>query len=380
MQVMPSVLQQIAYAHATCYLSLFEKLTTIGVLLLFVDLRLSSRLRSLIEIFVKPSAVVSACYVASLATLIDMCQIPTVIINHLLRVHYLQRVERWPHWWFDFTIARLTYLVIACAILAALRALIVYTGRRWWLYAWSFLVIYSLGAAYVNAERTVETFGSDAVVDQRPELKQAVVELIAHSGVHISPQQIVDSGQKGGYFIAKTSILWGSKRVVVAHDAVEGMPSPSILFAVAHELGHGGLLEQFKGCLVTAGVWLVCFFLASIMIGASLVSAGMRWDIRGAKDCASLPLFVLSLLCMLACARLLINAYQRHEELRVDRIAVESLKGIVPNPRNIAAHFFEELIRAGSVDPAPNWLVKIWCCDDPPVQERIARLEPKLRE
>jgi STE24 endopeptidase len=377
---MPSVLQQIAYAHATCYLSLFQKLFTIGVLLLFVELRLSSRLRSLIETFWKPSPLASACYVATLATLIDICQAPTVIINHLLRAHYLQRAESWPQWWCDFTVARLTYLAMACAILAALRALIVYSGRRWWLYAWSLLVVYSLGVAYVNAERTVEAFGSAALVDQRPELKHAIVELIAHSGVQISPEQIVDSGHKGGYFIAKTSILWGSKRVVVAHDAVEGMPSPSILFAVAHELGHGGLLDQFRGCLVIAVVWLFCFWLASIMISASLVSSGIRWDIRGAKDCASLPLFALSLLCMLACARPIIFAYQRHEELRVDRSAIESLKGIVPNPRKIAAQFFEELIRAGSVDPAPNWIVKIWCCDDPPVQERIARLEPKLRE
>jgi len=69
---------------------------------------------------------------------------------------------------------------------------------------------------------------------------------------------------------------------------------------------------------------------------------GAQWGIRDLQDWASLPvlLFVITLLAFLATP--VFNGVSRHFEHEADRYGLEVIHGIVDNPNQVAAHYFQK--------------------------------------
>jgi Zn-dependent protease with chaperone function len=98
---------------------------------------------------------------------------------------------------------------------------------------------------------------------------------------------------------------------------------------------------------------------------------GAQWSIRSLQDWASLPalLFLITTLAFLATPAF--NAVSRHFEQEADRYGLEVNHGIVPNPNQVAAHYFEKSGEMNLADPDPSTFDKIWFFDHPTRPERV---------
>ena len=88
-------------------------------------------------------------------------------------------------------------------------------------------------------------------------------------------------------------------------------------------------------------------------------------------DWTSFParFFLLNLLAFLATPAF--NAVGCHFEHEADRYGLEVIHGVVANPHQVAAKYFEKSGEVNLSDPAPNWFVKTWFYDHPTRPERI---------
>ena len=89
------------------------------------------------------------------------------------------------------------------------------------------------------------------------------------------------------------------------------------------------------------------------------------------QDWASLPvlLFVITALAFLATPAF--NGVSRHFEHEADRYGLEVIHGIVANPNQVAAHYFEKSGEKNLADPDPSTFDKVWFFDHPTRPERV---------
>jgi len=162
-----------------------------------------------------------------------------------------------------------------------------------------------------------------------------------------------------------------SKRVVVWDNTIAKATVPETLFVFGHEMGHYVLLHIPKEIAIDEAILLFLLYLGYRLAHWMLARWETQWDIRGLDDWASLPalLFLITLLAFLATPAF--NAVSRHFEHEADRYGMEVIHGIVANPNQVAAHYFEKSGEMNLADPDPNWFTKAWFYDHPTRPERV---------
>jgi Zn-dependent protease with chaperone function len=136
-------------------------------------------------------------------------------------------------------------------------------------------------------------------------------------------------------------------------------------------MGHYVLHHIPKEIAIDATILLFLLYLGYRLANGMLARWGTQWGIRDLQDLASLPLllFVITLLAFLATP--LFNGVSRHFEHEADRYGLEVIHGIVDNPNQIAAQYFEKSGEKNLADPDPSTFIKIWFFDHPTRPERV---------
>ena len=149
-----------------------------------------------------------------------------------------------------------------------------------------------------------------------------------------------------------------SKRVVVWDNTIAKATVPETLFVFGHEMGHYVLLHIPKEFAIDATILLILLYLGFRLAQWMLARWGKQWAIRDSGDWASLPalLLLISLLAFLATP--IFNGVSRHFEHEADRYGLEVIHGIVADPNQVAAHYFEKSGEMNLSDPDPNWFTK----------------------
>jgi Zn-dependent protease with chaperone function len=162
-----------------------------------------------------------------------------------------------------------------------------------------------------------------------------------------------------------------SKRVVVWDNTIANATVPETLFVFGHEMGHYVLLHIPKEIAIDATILLFLLYLSYRLSNGMLARWGAQWGIRDLQDWASLPalLFVITLLAFLATP--VFNGVSRHFEHEADRYGLEVIHGIVPDPNQVAAHYFQKSGQKNLSDPDPSTFIKVWFFDHPTRPERV---------
>ncbi len=162
-----------------------------------------------------------------------------------------------------------------------------------------------------------------------------------------------------------------SKRVVVWDNTIAKATVPETLFVFGHEMGHYVLLHIPKEITIFAVILLVLLYIGYRLSNWMLSRFGTQWGVRDLQDWASLPalIFVITLLAFFATP--VFNAVSRHFEHEADRYGLEVIHGIVADPNQVAAHYFEKSGEKNLSDPDPSPFIKAWFFDHPTRPERV---------
>ena len=198
-----------------------------------------------------------------------------------------------------------------------------------------------------------------------PELRDAVLELAAATGVPVREVLVADASKRTTKLNAYVSGLGATRRVVLYDTLVDTATTPEVLTVVAHELGHRRYRHVALGTVIGMAGAAVFVLLLWVLLSVEAVLEAI--DASGAGDARVVPFVLLvgSVLGLIVAP--LQAALSRRWEYASDRFAVEQTGDL---PAFEAA--FGRLSEANLPDPKPPRLVYLWLFSHPTVEERVA--------
>jgi STE24 endopeptidase len=368
------------YARAKAYSNTryrhFFVNTLYGFLLLLILLRwrLAPALRDLAE-QVSPRRFVQLIIFAPLILLtIAVLGIPSDIWDQSLDRAFGLSVQPWPAWYGDWITNQIITLILGTVLVGILYAIIRRSPHRWWFYFWLASLPVLLAVFFLKplvVDPLFYTF--KPLAGAEPALVSEIQKVTGRGGIAIPANRmfVMNASAKTTELDAYVTGFGASKRVVVWDTMIAKATTPETLFVFGHEMGHYVLLHLAKGIVCAETILLFLLYLGYRLALWMLARWKTQWGIRDLGDWASFPalFFLLSLLAFLATPAF--NAVSRYFEHEADRYGLEVTHGIVTNPNQVAAHFFEKSGEVNLSDPDPNWFVKLWFYDHPTRPERI---------
>jgi Zn-dependent protease with chaperone function len=294
-------------------------------------------------------------------------------------------VQTWAAWTRDWIVNQALMLIVGTLFVAILYFVIRRSPRRWWLYFWIASIPILLALFFLQPIVIDPLFYEFTPLQAvQPVLLEEMQKVVHHGGMEIPADHmfVMNASSKQTGLNAYVTGFGSSKRVVVWDNTIAKATVPETLFVFGHEMGHYVLHHIPKELAINAALLLFLLYVAYRLSKGMLARWGDQWGIRDLQDWASLPalLFVITLLAFLATP--LFNGVSRHFEHEADRYGLEVIHGIVPNPNQVAAHYFQKSGEKNLADPDPNTFIKIWFFDHPTRPDRVhfvATYDPWLK-
>ncbi|MDA2926957.1 M48 family metallopeptidase [Acidobacteria bacterium AH-259-G07] len=364
----------IAYNRVRYRLYFLGFLYQLAVLLIILLLRIAPRFRNLAERFSRRRLAQAMVFTPPLFLTLGILSLPTAIYRQSLYLTYDQSVQSWLSWFWDWGKTQLIAVVVGTFLVWILYGVMRRSRQHWWFYFWLvsipiftfFLFIhpYVIQPLYMKFE---------PLGQERPELVQEVQKVVARAGLDIRPERMyeVKASEKYNLLSAYVTGLGASRRLVILDTTLEKLSLPQILFVFGHEMGHYVLGYIYHRLILFSGLALVFLYFGYLLLHWALKRWGEQWAIRSAQDWASLPVLLLFFVLFSFLSTPLTHAFNRYIEHQADIYGLEVIHGIVSEPRKGAVETFQIMGEVNLMDPHPNWLIKFWLLDHPPLQERI---------
>ena len=368
------------YARAKAYSNSHYRHVFIGafygflILLVILRWRVAPAFRNLAERASSSRFVQRIIFAPLILFTIAVLGIPSDIWDESLQRAYGLSVQTWGAWTRDWILGQAIMLIVGTLLVGILYGVIRRSPRRWWFYFWLAsipIVLLMFFLQPIVVDPLFYTF--KPLAGAQPVLVSEIQKVVHRGGMEIPADRmfVMNASSKTTGLNAYVTGFGASKRVVVWDNTIAKATVPETLFVFGHEMGHYVLLHIPKEMAIISAILLFLLYLCYRLSNGMLARWGAQWGIRDLQDWASLPvlLFVITLLAFLATP--VFNGVSRHFEHEADRYGLEVIHGIVDNPNQVAAHYFQKSGEKNLSDPDPSEFVKIWFFDHPTRPERV---------
>jgi len=365
-----------AKAYSNAHYRQFFVSALYGFLVLLVVLRwrLAPRIRDLAERVSRRRTIQLIIFAPLILLILAVLNIPSDIWDHSLQRASGLSVQGWPSWITDWIINQIVTLIVGTILAGILYAVIRRSPRRWWFYFWMASIPIILALFFLQPLVIDPLFYTFKPLASEQPVLLAEMQKVAHrGGIEIPTERmyVMNASSKTTGLNAYVTGYGASKRVVVWDNTIKKATIPETLFVFGHEMGHYVLLHIPKEISIDLTIVLLLFYLGYRLSHWMLARWGAEWGIRDLQDLASLPVLILLVSLLAFLATPIFNAVSRHFEHEADRYGLEVIHGIVADPNQVAAHYFEKSGEMNLADPDPNWFIKNWFYDHPTRQERV---------
>jgi len=368
------------YARAKAYSNSHYRHVFIGafygflILLVILRWRVAPAFRNLAERASSSRFVQRIIFAPLILLTIAVLGIPSDIWDESLQRAYGLSVQTWGAWTRDWILGQAIMLIVGTLLVGILYGVIRRSPRRWWFYFWLAsipIVLLMFFLQPIVVDPLFYTF--KPLAGAQPVLVSEIQKVVHRGGMEIPADRmfVMNASSKTTGLNAYVTGFGASKRVVVWDNTIAKATVPETLFVFGHEMGHYVLLHIPKEMAIISAILLFLLYLGYRLSNGMLARWGAQWGICDLQDWASLPvlLFVITLLAFLATP--VFNGVSRHFEHEADRYGLEVIHGIVDNPNQVAAHYFQKSGEKNLSDPDPSEFVKIWFFDHPTRPERV---------
>jgi STE24 endopeptidase len=347
-----------------------------GLLILLVVLRwrVSAAFRNLAERVSANRGLQWIIFSPLILLTIAILDVPADIWDQSLSRAYGLSVQTWGAWTRDWVVNQIIAAIVGTILVGILYFVIRRSPRRWWFYFW--LASIPVVAAILFLQPLVVDplfYKFTPLQSEHASLVSEMQKVIQRGGMEIPSDRmfLMNASSKTTGLNAYVTGFGASKRVVVWDNTIAKATVPETLFVFGHEMGHYVLLHIPKEITIFALILLVLLYIGYRLSNWMLSRFGMQWGVRELQDWASLPalIFVITLLAFFATP--VFNAVSRHFEHEADRYGLEVIHGIVADPNQVAAHYFEKSGEKNLSDPDPSPFIKAWFFDHPTRPERV---------
>ena len=368
------------YARAKAYSNARYRHIFIGefygflVLLVLLRWRVAPAFRNLAERASSHRFVQLIIFAPLILLTIAILGIASDIWDESLQRAYGLSVQTWGAWTRDWILNQAISLIVGTMLVAILYFVIRRSPRRWWFYFWLASIPILLALFFLQPIVIDPLFYKFTPLQTvQPVLLSEMQKVVQRGGMEIPADRmfVMNASSKQTGLNAYVTGFGASKRVVVWDNTIAKATVPETLFVFGHEMGHYVLHHIPKEIAIDAAILLFLLYLGYRLSNGMLARWGAQWGIRDLQDWASLPAlyFVITLLAFFATPAF--NGVSRHFEHEADRYGMEVIHGIVPNPNQVAAHYFQKSGERNLADPDPSEFVEVWFFDHPTRPQRV---------
>jgi Zn-dependent protease with chaperone function len=237
--------------------------------------------------------------------------------------------------------------------------------RRWWLWLTigSFPVI--VMSVLIQPLVIDPAFNKFTPLHDK-QLERKILDLAEKAGIPGRRVFEVNKSAQTKKLNAYVSGFGVSQRIVLWDTTLKEMSEDEILFVMGHEMGHYVLHHIWKGIVLSVILSAVFFCLSYWITGWAIARFGPRWGFTELSDVASMPLIVATIGLISFLAQPITSSGSRYFEHEADQFGLE-----VTQLSDAGARAFIKLGALNKSNPEPNFLVKTFMYDHPPLVERI---------
>jgi STE24 endopeptidase len=295
----------------------FVELAVVGTLLLVLVFGGVSARMSYFLSFPQPWA--SALYFVILVVGLGIIMMPlTCYQGFILPRRYGLSNQKLGAWLADRAKASALGILLGLGIVIVVCWLLDRFSDFWWLWASMLLFLLILLLTRLTPTLLLPIFFKLEPLGD-VELRQRLMNLAKRAHAQIAGVFTMDLSSKGTTANAMLAGLGKTRSIILSDTLLQQYTSEEIEVILAHELGHHLHRDIPKLIAVQAAMVLLAFYLADLVLKASLIPL----DFQGIADVAAFPLLFLSLAAFGLIVTPFVNVYSRYIETSADEAALE---------------------------------------------------------
>jgi STE24 endopeptidase len=265
-------------------------------------------------------------------------------------------------WLWDEAKGFLVGLVLAAIIVELIYFMIRQWPQHWWIVAWALFMGLFIVMAQLAPVVLFPIFYKFEPLENE-DLRRRLVQLSEHAGTHIRGVYRWKLSEKTKKANAALTGLGRTRRIILADTLLDNYAPEEIEAVLAHELGHHVHRHILKSILVQAGVTLLGFWLANLVLHYA-VDHHMFEEL---SDFANLPLLAITATLISLFLMPALNAYSRYNERQADRYAFESIATVEPFISSM-----NKLATQNLAERTPSKWIEVLFHSHPSISKRVA--------
>jgi STE24 endopeptidase len=307
-----------AYFEGGYWLHLWDVLLNAAIMLLFLSLGWSRRLRDWAERRGRPRWVRNLLYFVGFTLISSALSLPYTVYSGFVREHaYGLATQGFGGWMRDQLVGLAVSLVLGGLLVIALYGVLRRFPRSWPAVGAGTMVVFLILGALIAPVFIAPLFNRYTLLtDAR--VRDPILRLARANGIAVDRVYVMDASRQSTRISANVSGLLGTQRITLNDNLLRRASLPEIEAVMGHEMGHYVLYHVYQA---------IVFFTLLIVAGFGLLRVGFawaagrwgeRWGVRTPDDVAGLPLMVLLFSIYLFMLTPVTNTFSRNTEAAAD--------------------------------------------------------------
>ena len=337
-----------AYTEGGYWLMLWNLVYALVVMWFLLSSRISSRIRDFAERRAQLEHSQTVLYVLAFVPLVALLVFPLTFYEGFYRAHqYGLSNLSFPQWLVEKGLGLVAEMVVAVIIWTSACAILRRLPQTWW--AWGTLtggmfIVFLLMAVPVLIDPLFNTYKP---LPAGP-IRDDILSMARANGIPAENVYHYDGSRQTKLIGANVSGLFGTTRITLSDNLLNGATPAEIRAVVAHEMGHYVLNHGLKHAISFTLVLLGGLLFIKFSLAWVLTRFGGRFGVRGISDPAGIPLLFALALIYIFLATPVVYTIVRTAETEADLFGLNAAR----EPDGFAEVIFKSA-EARKLEPGP---------------------------
>lgn len=263
-------------------------------------------------------------------------------------------------------------LLLGAPLIALLYWALRRAGDRWWVWASGILLGFIVLVGTVAPVYIAPAFNKYEPLAEGP-LRESLLSLARANRIPAQNVYAFDASKQTTRISANVSGLFGTTRISLNDNLLNGTSEPEILAVMGHEMGHYVLNHSTRGIIYLTLTFAFALWLTHLGLNAVLRRWGTRYGIEDRADPAGLPLLMAVLAIALFLLTPVSNTITRQAEAEADMFGLDAAR----EPHGFASAAMR-LSTYRKIEPGA--FEEFWFYDHPSGYDRVRRSMEWLAE
>jgi STE24 endopeptidase len=307
-----------AYFEGGYWLQLWDFLLNAAIMLLFLGLGWSRRLRDWAERRVGRRWARTLLYFAGFTLISSALSFPYTVYAGFVREHaYGLATQGFGGWMRDQLVGLAVALVLGGLLVVALYGVVRRFPRAWPALGAVTMVVFVIFGALIFPVFIAPLFNRYTLLSDA-RVRDPILRLARANGITVDRVYVMDASRQTTRISAHVSGLLGTQRITLNDNLLGRTSLPEIEAVMGHEMGHYVLHHLYQAIVFYTLLIVAGFGLLRFGFAWAVARWGENWGVRAPEDVAGLPLMVLFFTAYLFVLTPLTNTYTRTTEAAAD--------------------------------------------------------------